>query len=567
MPGSRVRNNVLEVGPVVNDSPERVEVLEGQDARAILRDQRFLREWAALCRVCPWATLFQGPKFINAWYDVYVREYTPLLLCGWRGDSLCGLITLAQRVSDGTPVVAGTYHAEYQVWLCTAEDLPWFLTRAIALFQKRCPNRELSFRYVPEELPVDCLRAAGFFITSTVQKRPLMRIDPEEIRRSLSKKSNKSRLNRLKRVGPVVMERITDVGRFEKVIDDIIWQYDLRQGAVNRSTPFLEDPGKRRFHLALMAHPGMLHVTVMRVGEQLVSAHVDFMDGVSSYLGIPTHSPYFFQHSPGKLHMLLLGQQLADDGVSCLDLTPGGDPWKERFANDHTNALELTIHASRTARFIDTLPDRLRSGAKRVIGKTGLDPAAVKSVLTHVPIIGSRFADVQPDRLHPSGTGQLYRVTGAAEAGSNDAVAINNPRDLLRRMPNEDLAAKHRLLSGALARLEAGHTLYTVVDEKHLLGLGWLAPDLEAVGLGERAGTGVLNRRVAHGIAARGPKEMSVRETILRAMLSDAGDGATPVVLVLDADDPWLSRGSFGFELLTEVDSGSPSADAGPGGG
>ncbi len=505
-------------------------VVKAADAAHVV-DEEFHASWSALADRCVWATCFQRPQFVATWYEIYQPKFSPYLICGWQGRRLVGLLPLAISSEDGTPAVAGTYQAEYQSWLADPSDDGTFITEAMRVFEARFPHAELTFRYLPHGAPAEHLVKAGYGprLTQVSHQRPLMRIDADALAKSLSKKSNKSRFNRLKRVGNVTLDRLTSPEELESAIDDVIWQYDLRQGAINRSTPFLEDPLKRPFHLALMRQADALHVTMLRVDSAVVSAHIDYLDQRWSYLGVPSHSPFFFQHSPGKLHMLLLGKLLAEEGVECLDLTPGGDPWKERFANDHDEVLEVSVHSSAFGRARSRLPIAVRTGVRKILSGMGVDPTKLKGVLARVPVIGPRLGNgVRVGNIHAQDT--LYRLgawdsTKAGAVGMGELSAtIDQPNDLLRWMDDETLATKHAVLSVALGRLEHNHRLVTCVDGGVLLGYGWVVHNPAKGGLENPALAHVAEDSVLiHGIVIHAPQRTDqVRQTLMKAMLMNA---------------------------------------------
>ncbi len=534
-------------------------------------DEEFHASWSALADQCVWATCFQRPQFVATWYETYQPKFTPYLICGWQDERLVGLLPLAISSEDGTPAVAGTYQAEYQSWLASPSDNGTFIAEAMRVFEERFPRAALTFRYLPHGAPAEHLVQAGYGprLTQVSHQRPLMRIDADALAKSLSKKSNKSRFNRLKRVGNVTLDRLTTPEELESVIDDVIWQYDLRQGAINHSTPFLEDPLKRPFHLALMRQADTLHVTILRVDSAVVSAHIDYLDQKWSYLGVPSHSPFFFQHSPGKLHMLLLGKLLAEEGVECVDLTPGGDPWKERFANDHDEVLEVSVHSSAFERARNRLPIVVRTGVRKIISGMGVDPKKIKSALARVPVLGPRLGNgVRVGNAHAQDT--LYRL-GPWDSTKLDAVGtrelgatINQPNDLLRWMDNETLAAKHAVLSVALGRLERNHRLVTCVDDSALLGYGWVVQNPAGVGLDNSALAHVDDDGVLiHGIVIQAPQRTDqVRQTLITTMLKNACEQSPDCVIyaLVDTSGAEMFR-SLEIELAPV--SGAPRSETG----
>ena len=213
--------------------------------------------------------------------------------------------------------------------------------------------------------------------------RPLIVVGSEaDAAESFKKKSNRSRLNRLARGGAVVFERMKAPDELRPFMKDIAAVYDVRQGALGADPPFLSDPRKAQFHLDLLNTPDLLHASILRVDNTFVAGHLGMMGRGVVSVGVLAHSPFFAAHSPGKLLMMFLTQQLARDGFAVLDLTPGGDEWKQRFADRHEVVRRLTISSTGVA----GAPRRVAEGTLVLAGKTlravGVSPSRVRALVT-----------------------------------------------------------------------------------------------------------------------------------------------------------------------------------------
>ncbi len=175
----------------------------------------------------------------------------------------------------------------------------------------------------------------------------------------------RSRLNRLERMGKLSFNRIVDPEEFASVLDEIIPLHDFRQGAAHLNFPFSSDRLKKPFHLAIMKHPNLLHVTVLQLNSRIAAAHIGLCNKEQVSLGILAHSPMFSQYSVGKFHILLLGLYLQKEGFTDLDLTPGGEQYKERFAShrDEAYMLDVLLRPSLVRQFRLHLGDPMRFDA------------------------------------------------------------------------------------------------------------------------------------------------------------------------------------------------------------
>ena len=363
-----------------------VKVALGADAWAVLDSRALLVEWEELERACPWATPYQSSAFILTWLRHYGGQFAPVVITQ-RGEdgALAGLLVLAAGLQGPRLVVAGAHQAEYQGWLATPQASASFIVRALAAVDELLPGNDLTFKYTPPGMPLQALLDSPEFGARSgvlVHRRPLMRLDQAEIRDSLRKKSNKSRWARLQRLGPVAFARITEPDAFAGMFDEIIASYDARRYAMNGLLPFGQDPRKKPFHLDLMqATPGLLHVTTTTLAGRVIAAHIGLAGRDAVHVAIVCHAEMHADHSPGKLHLLRLGQCLLEEGKRALDLTPGGDPWKERFANAHDEVHVLTVFRSATARRVHSLRSRGRAFLKRTAIGAGISPEQVRRSL------------------------------------------------------------------------------------------------------------------------------------------------------------------------------------------
>jgi CelD/BcsL family acetyltransferase involved in cellulose biosynthesis len=363
-----------------------VRIALGADAWALLESHALLLEWNQLEQACPWATPFQSSHFVLTWLRHYGAQFAPVVALQRSAEgALVGLLVLAAGVQGRRLVVAGGHQAEYQGWLALPGNQDDFIVRALAAVDDALPGNDLTFKYTAPGLPVQpLLDSARFGPRATLlgHRRPLMRLSEPETKESLRKKSNKSRWARLQRLGPVAFASVTDPQDFEGVFDEIIACYDARQCSMNGLLPFAQDPRKKPFHLDLMrAHPGFLHVTVTTLSDRVIAAHIGLTGKHEVHLAIVCHSLLHAEHSPGKLHLLRLGQTLLREGKRALDLTPGGDSWKDRFANAHDDVYVLRIYRSATARRLDGLQSGARQLLKRTALAAGVSPVEVRRAI------------------------------------------------------------------------------------------------------------------------------------------------------------------------------------------
>ena len=461
------------------DNALEFHLLRGDAALDWTRKAENRDAWGLVYDQCPWGTAYSSSEFFEVWCRNYGQLWSPLLIIARRDEgAVAGIMPLATR--GGVVTGAGTHQAEYHGWLSTEEDAESFIAGALDAIARSLPRHTLRLHYLPPGVPTAALER--------VKEKPRVTLahdqcyefvlDPDAIARSLKKKGNKSKLNRLRRVGPLEVEKL-DADRFAAALPRIAAAYDFRQGAMNGDCAFLDDPRKAEFHLDWMrTAASQLHATVMTVDGRLASALVLVMSEDEAHLAIPAHSPELAEHSPVKFHLYQVALELADQGKRAVDLTPGGE-WKQRFSTDVRDAWELVMHRdvarATVARVRMKVKDLVRSGLSRM----GLSVQQVKDALQGIRGAAQNAARIlTPARSRDT----LYRVDPARFAPAHGRGLVAEECDLaalMRRGPGLARLRRQPFLQQATRRIEAGVRPYAVTERGEPVCLAWLSPPPE----------------------------------------------------------------------------------------
>lgn len=459
----------------------RVELLRGRQAWDFLADTGSQRAWADLLERCPWSTAFQSPEFAVGWYEVYQQQYEPILiLAGWPNGPVRGLLCLAHHHQTGELVPVGGRDAEYQGWLALPEDSDAFPREAFRRLRCHLPGTRIVFRYLPPGTPLTWVDSGEHSPACDLESwsKPIART--AEATASLRKKSNRSRLNRLKALGEIRFERILNTEALEEIIGDVALMYDLRQGAQHGAFPFSRDADKARM-LTRLLREGILHATAMWSSDSLVSVHLGVREKHEVHLGVIAHSPFYAKHSPGKIHLLLLAQMLSVEGYSILDLTPGGDPYKDRSADDYDEVHLLRVYESPLTRLAAHAVRGMENVARKGLRAMGIEPRNAKLAYQRLRRTKARrvpavlLSNVR-DWLLRDSEFRIYSLVPDRVCRASPTVPVSRDSlaDLLRYAPAEGWQTKQAFLSRALARLEDGEHVYTITEGERLLHYGWL---------------------------------------------------------------------------------------------
>lgn len=466
-----------------------IKIFSGQEVRALLADADFRRQWTDLHERCSWATSMQSLPFVAAWYDFYETQYKPVLAAARDAENkLVGLLPLAVESSTARLVVAGDYLCEYGTWLAAdAAGGDRFITKSLSALGEEFPNSVLQFLFLAADTPLGWIEENDYWKRRCVLRkvrRPLLRLeDGGELQAVLDKKKNRTRLKQMGRAGAIEFARVTDADEFEAIFDEVKTFGDLRLSAVHRVAP-KSDPHKKKFYVELFK-ANLLHVTLLKVGGRIASAHFNTYNRDQVLLGVTALSPFFAKHSPSKFHITMLGLELVKSGVKTCDLTPGG-AYKDGHANSHDEVHVLTVYFNRASRRKFAAKQQLAAATKKVLELSKIDREN----------LDERLDDVR-HKLKFTNTGNIipklaakaqiiHRKKREMRIYTFDAgkiASVPNPNlmnqdcleDLLKYEPTESWhltpSVFHRL---SFDRLSEGNHVYTRVEAGKLAHYGWL---------------------------------------------------------------------------------------------
>jgi CelD/BcsL family acetyltransferase involved in cellulose biosynthesis/RimJ/RimL family protein N-acetyltransferase len=463
-------------------------------AERLLSDPHFLSQWMQLYRACPWASPCQSSGFVTAWHEAYRDRYSPFIVSQYsEAGDLIGLISLATDKKSGQLTVAGGRQAEYKTWLALPSNGSSFIEAALAELASKTDVSALSFRYLPPGTPTDWIARCGKRSGRCQLQRHPRPIIPvgdtaavtEYLQKKKSGKSVRNSFNRLKRIGNLTLEEIRDAEQLQPIFDQLITFYDIRQGGAHGKFAFQQDLAKKPFHLALLKTPGLLHVTVLRAGREILSAQFGISDGKVFSGAMPIISPFHAAHSPMQVHVLMLVEKLHQDGYSTFDLTASMDPFKERFVASYDSVCSLTVYFRHHIRH--QVVQASQAIARRSLRSLRIEPHAALEQLqnfTRVPmkswpsvLARNSFALLKKPLAEKKF--KIYALLPKQVPPLDGEVRMcrDHLADLLAFQPTEAWLTRQRFIAAALRRIEAGDHFYTRVENGRLVHISWLIED------------------------------------------------------------------------------------------
>jgi len=470
----------------------KIELSTGNAAKQLIEGTKFRKQWKKLYDKCPWGSVFQSADFVVTWYETYVNQYSPVIVAGINSEEeLVGLFTLATDTKSGELVAAGGNQAEYQSWLAEPRDANEFIESALEKLREKFPGQTLTLLFMLSTVPIGWTgpgnRWSNHCHVRTLP-RGLMEIGDGSRFKDTLRKKKQSKINRLKRLGSLRLDRIRTPVELEAIFDEVLCYQTLRLRAVQNLPNVEHDPLKKAFHINLMSLPGMLHATALRVDERLISAQIHFYNREQVLLWLITHSPFYARYSPGELHTLMVGADLAKEDVPVFDLTPGGS-YKDRYATNYDEVYIVTVFFNRARRIQYKLKRRLAETAKSALRVFNITPEQTRDAFSTFLDLRQKWLRLRPADILSECLKKLkrslwykdelcvyaYNLDQAHSQPAPQAMKRNQIAELLVYQPMEAWQPSvNKFMKRALENLEAGHFVYTRVEDGKLAQYCWL---------------------------------------------------------------------------------------------
>lgn len=466
-----------------------MKIVQESSAKDLLVDPKFGEKWDCLYKNCRWGTVFQNRLFVKTWFDIYQNKFDLVLIyeTGVNND-LIGLLPLAKEKATGRVCVAGDYHAEYQSWLATEKNGNKFIEKVFEVLKKELFTDRLQFLFLAPNTPLEFLKNETELSRQSELRphlRPLIEVGQgEKFESSLRKRGNKTRIRQLQRFGEVRLENLETSEQLEGVFDEIENYAHLRLSALHNVAPTI-DPNRKPFHKALMQIPNLVSASILRVGDRIASAKVAIKNRDELLLCITSMSPFFARQSPSKIHLLMLGREVARENIPIFDLSPGKG-YKERFATHFENAYSLKIFFRKTDVQIRKARFKAIQHTRNILEKLGVTKNRAFDFLytfqhklkrvkyNRIPLtifkhIHRKIYEYKECRIY------AFDVEKIATLPQPNLLNLDSIEDLLKYSPAEGWqftkSEFHRI---CLERFEAGNHVYTLVENEKLLHYGWM---------------------------------------------------------------------------------------------
>jgi len=469
-----------------------VKILTGEDVFVLIEDSAFIASWERLAHADKKVTVMQEPPFVIPWYKEYANIFEPVLCLAYDDkNNLVGLMPLAFARHGHYLTHAGNDKAEYHGWIAHQEIDQDFPLSSLITLKETFGLRKWHWQWMPPRAVIDWLSSSrlskhNILVSYRKENAPLWDLsDQKKLHKILSNKSIRIKINRYRKRKGFSVERIKDVGRAKELIDIMGAQFDFRRVAICNGGSFERDVHRKNFLIERMKFAPNSHFTVLWADDKPVACHFGDCDQDTVYLGLLSYDPFESKNSPGTILLIELAGLLVREGYRYFDLTPGGDEFKERFANIHRDVVMPTFCFSKYDKAVVDILHAPRELVKRHLSWVLSGARRIKNAFTKLKIVVSALKTT-PLR------GILRKISGlvcqrqvwlycefSAEHGeptipANTGVSIQRYSDLLFYKDSSPYLTRMNLLQEAVRRVARGEILYSMMKDSTLVQYAWL---------------------------------------------------------------------------------------------
>ncbi len=324
--------------------------------------------WNALLDQSDADPIFMSLPWLSAWWRQFGDAYDLLVYVIAKQDLVVGIIPLIRRKKEGFRqlCVAGVGRSDYQDFLlhpahadaCMGlfmdEILPaipdWDLFQCTRLIEGRTTPKLLRSRVLESRFKghVHAFDVAPYAALTT----PWTVYRDEHVRKKIVKDSERQHRRLARTFGPVSFKKAETKETFDAWFPELVHFHQVRRNQVKNDFSMFNDPAVRGFYASaaegLMAQ-GQLAMDALFVGEALAALHLGFRANGRFYYTLPVMNQKYEKYSVGRLLLLHLMAERAEEGDAVFDFGYGDESYKYDFTSARETMLEVVL-VNRTAK-------------------------------------------------------------------------------------------------------------------------------------------------------------------------------------------------------------------------
>lgn len=451
-------------------------ILNRDETLKKISDEEFIFNWKQLAKKVKKYTLIQEYDFVARWYQSYINKYDPLLVVGYdTHKKIIALLPLAIDLDNGDITHAGGVQAEYKGWICLSRYEDDFLIKSLILIKEKFNLDKWDWGWMPPDadtawLYSKQLKVNHIYVNMTTCQSPVYDLTDRRRLAELKKsKSTKSKINRLKRTGDLRIERIFDSVKAKKIFSDVMKKYSFRCFAAYNFMPFEADKNKESWHLCQLDELTNHHFTVLWHGDDVLACNLGPCTKDTVIIGLFAYNPVQGAHSPGKIFLYMLIEYMTKEGYRYLDLSPGGDAYKEHFSNLHHTLTKPVFCFSKTYQMIDYTLSFCANKVKKQCSRKDINhlistyQTYINNFFTRKSVLG--YKKNQLIQMSDTDLGEINKLN----------IRFQKYDDLLLYKQVNGYATRKEVILSGLKNFERGDVLYTLVQNEELILYSWVS--------------------------------------------------------------------------------------------
>ncbi|MDW3645706.1 MAG: GNAT family N-acetyltransferase [Bacteroidia bacterium] len=474
----------------------KIEYYQNQEVLEIASIDEYVLEWGNLLSKQDKFTALQNPAFVYTWYRHYFESYSPLLVLAKNEEGrIIAVLPLAVCRKHKYVVCAGNELAEYHGWIASPEYEAEFLLKSLKLLKETLSFKDWQLNWLAPGTNLSWLnekelaKEGIYFLTEEIID-PLWNLnDPAKLRKIRKRANVKRCFKQYEARGDFRYERILDKERMEELLNEFAKQSDFKKEAIFNRRLFENDPHIKDFLIDMQDYPDMNHFSVLWLDDKPIGFNHGVVEGNQMCLaGYTSYDPSESRNSPGKLHLIELARISTEEGYERIDLTPGKDAYKSRFANESREVQKIDFYFSKKEFLKARLERKIKEISTTALGQMGISQYDLKfwkidflawidevntlGIGPSLKRIGSWFNNSEETEVYKAI--DMRRESEKMELPEGYEILKNDYHCLLEYEGGKGLVPRRELFQEALNRFARGDDFYSLVKDSKIVFAAWL---------------------------------------------------------------------------------------------
>ena len=327
----------------------------------IPQDDLLRREWNGVVRQMESPEVFYTYEWARAVALAYRDSLRPLLLVGYEGDRVAGIAALATDPALTSVTFLAWTTADYCDFVCAPGKVEEFT--GLVLSELRAIASKVVLASIPassataqalQELARE--KKSSYFSRPSCQCAQVKFASPQQrdsVRGAMKSQRLERQHKRLSRIGPATVRHMTEWPEIAAELPRFRNAHIERFCAQGRTSTLVDD---RRWQFIqelaqLLSRQGWMVLSALSVADQTVAWNYGFRFRGSWFWYQPGVDETFCSQSSGLYPGLCLLARIIEDAcdipeIHRVDLGLGDEGYKERFATDHCDTIDITLSQS-----------------------------------------------------------------------------------------------------------------------------------------------------------------------------------------------------------------------------